>query len=140
LWLIYGQGITAEELEQLQQKITAICDWAYSFLQIKINGRLLNEITISDDITPFDLDRCYLSGLLLAGLPPSWWTTPPADQTQILSTSQAPFHDDNNALNFGVLISTAESAQALLNHAVESLDLAMDSNLESCLTLIFQSM
>lgn len=138
LWLIYGQGITAEELELLQQKITAICDWANSFLQIKLNSRLLNEITISDDITPFDLDRFYLNGLLLAGLRPSWWTSPPAEQAPPLGTSQAPYHHDNNALNFGVLISTAESAQALLNRAVKGLDLAMDSNLESCLTLIFQ--
>jgi hypothetical protein len=81
LWLIYGQGITAEELELLQQKITAICDWANTFLQIKLKGRLLNEITISNDITPFDLDRLYLNGLMLAGLHPSWCTSPPADQT-----------------------------------------------------------
>lgn len=139
LWLIYGKGITAEELELLQQKITAICDWANAFLQIKLKGRVLNDITISNDITPFDLDRLYLNGLMLAGLPPSWWTSPPADQTQALNTSQVAFHDDNNALNFGVLTSTAESAQALLNRAVEGIDIAMDSNLESCLTLIFQS-
>jgi hypothetical protein len=101
---------------------------------------LLNEITISDDITPFNLDRFYLSGLLLGGLPPSWWTSPLANQTQTLSASQAPSYDHNNALNFGVLTSTAESAQALLNRAVECVDAAMDSNLESCLTLIYQSM
>ncbi len=140
LWLIYGQGVTAEELQLLQQKITAICDWANSFLKIKLNGRLLNDITINNDITPFDLDRLYLNGLLLAGLPPSWWSSPPAEKAQPLSTSQAATYDHNNALNFGDLTSTAERAQALLNRAVEGIDIAMDSNLTSCLTLIFQSM
>ncbi|MFT7413586.1 MAG: adenylate cyclase class 1 [Methylophagaceae bacterium] len=136
LWLIYTQLITEEELKLLQQKITAICDWVYSFFQIKLNSRVLNEARFSEDITPFDLDRFYLSGLLLAGLPPSWWTLPPAAQDDPLNISRP---HDNNILDFGTLTSKGESAQSLLNRAFATIDKAMDSDLDSCLTLIFQS-
>lgn len=80
LWLVYAESMTSEQLRLLQQKITAICDWAYSSHQIKLNSRLLNEASLSDQITTSDVDRFYSNGLVLAGLFPSWWTTPPADQ------------------------------------------------------------
>lgn len=138
LWLIYAHPVTAKELHLLQQKITAICDWADSFLHIKLNGRLFNEESLTDDITTSDLDRFYLSGLLLAGLSPLWWALPPAGQTEPLSTSQSrPLHN-NDALDFGCLALRGDSARALVNQALELINIAMDSDLESCLTLIFQ--
>lgn len=139
LWLIYDPAITTEELKLLQQKISAICDWSYSFLQIKVKARLFSEESLTNDITAFELDRFYLNGLLLAGLPPSWWTSPPVAQTASLNTSQALSLHNNDALDFGYLASKSDRTEPLLNQALHHIDTAMDSDLESCLTLIFQS-
>jgi adenylate cyclase, class 1 len=132
LWLVYADPITLEQLELLQQKITAICDWAYSFLQIKLNSRLLNEQDLNIQIATSDLDRFYANGLVLAGQTPSWWAVPPASQTALTSANQ------NDALDFGSLISKENNTQSLLNQSLEIINNAMDSNLEFCLSLIFR--
>ncbi|HDY84760.1 MAG TPA: hypothetical protein ENH74_03640 [Methylophaga sp.] len=129
---VYAEPITPEQLELLQQKITAICDWAYSFLQIKLSGHLLSEHNISNQIASSDLDRFYANGLVLAGLTPSWWAIPPANQTVLTAAN----HQD--AIDFGALNSKKNNEQSLLDQSFEVINNAMDSNLESCLSLIFQ--
>lgn len=130
LWLIYVEPITLENSERLQQKVTAICEWAASFLNIKLNARLFNEASLSSDISAFDLDRFYLSGLLLAGLPPSSWHSS-------FENREATSLDKNNTLDFGILASTVDSAQLLLDRTLAQIDRAMDSDLKACLSLIF---
>lgn len=105
---------------------------------IKLNGRLLNQVSLSDKITTSDLDRFYSNGLELAGLLPSWWTTPPTDQAEPINTLQSSPVLHNDALDFGTLTSREDSAKIRLTHALKTIDIAMDSALEACLSLIFQ--
>lgn len=139
LWLVHVQTLTAVEFDTLQQKIDAVGDWAYAAFRIKLKGRLLNEAVLNLDISAFDRDRFYLASLFLAGLPPAWWSVPPVAPNDLLNSSQRHERHNYSVLDFGALASTAEDASLLLNRTIDQLKKAMDSDLESCLMLIFQS-
>ena len=137
LWLIYTHPLSGDDLRRLEQKITAICDWANATLNLKFKHRLFNERTLSENtISPFDLDRVYRSGLGLAGCIPSWWTSPPEKNDD--QTIEPKNHQTHNQdlIEFGTLpldIDTSELLRLVLKH----LEIAIDSDLTTCLDLIY---
>ena len=56
------------KLNSLQQKLSAVKEWAQS-LKINLQTRLLSEQSLSQQsISPEDLNRFYLNGLVLAAV------------------------------------------------------------------------
>ncbi len=140
-WLVHSDQVVAEELQQLEQKVAAVKNWAEE-LGLSINVRLLTIAALEQQtIDANDLNRFYLNGLVLAGSIPLWWGISPEQELHYEQTvrqlKEQRRLSHNTFIDFGELSSTIDS-QTLFHQSYQLLNNAMDRGLESSLDLLYQ--
>ncbi|NOQ93042.1 MAG: hypothetical protein GQ547_00225, partial [Methylophaga sp.] len=138
LWLVHSDS--SGKLDLLQQKLTAVKEWAES-LKITLHTRLLSEDSLSQNsLSAEDLNRFYLNGLVLAGSTPLWWVISPeqeeVDYAQVAqSLTQQRLLGHASIIDFGPL--PKANAQPLLEHSSSILLSAIEQGIEPLLDLLY---
>ncbi|MDC9724850.1 MAG: class I adenylate cyclase [Gammaproteobacteria bacterium] len=138
LWLVHSDS--SGKLDLLQQKLTAIEEWAKS-LKITLHTRLLSVDALSQNsLSAEDLNRFYLNGLVLAGSAPLWWVISPEQEESnyeqvAQSLTQQRLLGHSSTLDFGPL--PEASSHALLAHASSLLLSAIEQGIEPLLDLLY---
>lgn len=139
LWLVYSSDITDEQTSALKAKLQSVVKVAKS-IGIRLNARLLNDTAVKEHkITADDLDRLYLSGLILGGCLPAWWfISPEQDQDYTHHTQQllANPPKEFSLLDFGPL--TKRNPAAVVDTAIKASLSAMQVGLPSFVELLYQ--
>ena len=127
LWLIYSPSLSDDEINLLQQKLDAVCEWANLSLNFKLHACLLSEDTLSEKIKTADLALFYRNSLHFAGRTPSWQLTSLEPSNNV--------HKKKAPLDFGILPSL--SPNILIDATCEALSQVLDKGLERVLDLVY---
>jgi len=117
IWLCHRPELTAEQLNELQQKATAIEQWAET-LDIEVHFFLMNaenfkkgeQVELSSESSGSAqhyllLEEFYRTGILLAGRYPVWWLVPPKEEVNydkyVYDLKHKRFIRDSETIDFG---------------------------------------
>ena len=139
LWLVHSNQLTEVDQQQLQKKLVAIQDWAHS-LNITLNIRLFNIASLNQQpLSAYDLDRFYLNGLVLAGIPPLWWAISPDQEHTVQKLNDPHRLGQTTLIDFGALpLPPSTKAQSIFDLSYQQLNQAMEQGLEPVLNLLNQ--
>ena len=140
IWLCHQADLTAAELDELQQKATAIEKWAASY-ELEVHFFLVNSQQFSLGKTnpiSFEssgdtqhyllLEEFYRTAIFIAGRIPAWWLVPPHQEynysSYITHLLENRFISNNEVIDFGGLASipAEEFITATLWHIYKSID------------------
>lgn len=117
IWLCHRADLNVEQLNELQQKATAIEEWAATF-DIEAHFFLMNpenfkkgeqvELSVESSGSAQHyllLEEFYRTGILLAGRYPIWWLVPPKEEANydqyVYDLKHKRFIRDNETIDFG---------------------------------------
>ena len=117
VWLCHRPELNPEQLNELQQKATAIEQWAatfdieaHFFMMNADNFRKGEQIELSVESSGSAqhyllLEEFYRTGILLAGRYPVWWLVPPKEEANyekyVYDLKHKRFIRDNETIDFG---------------------------------------
>jgi len=140
IWLCHQPNLAASQLDELQQKATAIEVWADS-LGLEVHFFLVNSETFSKGTNiPISiessgdtqhyllLEEFYRTAIFIAGRIPAWWLVPPHEEynysAYIQHLIENRFISENEVIDFGGLesIPAEEFISATLWHIYKSIN------------------
>ena len=139
IWLCHESGLTAEDLHTLQQKATAIEQWADTF-NLEVHFFLIDsEQFRHGQCTPISsessgntqhfllLEEFYRTSIYIAGCCPAWWLVPPHEEQNysqyVNHLKQKRFISELEIIDFGGLekVPAGEFISATLWHIYKSI-------------------
>ena len=140
VWLCYQPGLSSEEIVELQQKASAIENWALTY-HLEVHFFLINSEQFSQgQHAPISsessgntqhyllLEEFYRTAIFIAGRIPAWWLVPPQQEKYYTSYLKHlidnRFISKNEIIDFGGLesIPAEEFISATLWHIYKSLN------------------
>lgn len=139
IWLCYQPGLSASEINELQQKATAVEKWAES-LELEVHFFLIDSTRLSKgQNAPISsessgstqhyllLEEFYRTAIFIAGRIPAWWLVPPHQENNyspyLKHLLDHRFIDENDIIDFGGLesIPAEEFISGALWHIYKSI-------------------